>query len=37
MKGREKIRHIHGTRRKTGVDLDAPEDLTEAPKSLNFY
>jgi hypothetical protein len=37
IKGREKIRHIHGTPRKTSVDLNAPEDLTEATKSPNFY
>jgi hypothetical protein len=34
---REKIRQIQGTPRKTGVDLNAPEDLTEASKSPNFY
>jgi len=37
MKGKEKLSHIHGTRRKTGVDLDAPEDLTQASESPNFY
>jgi hypothetical protein len=29
-KVRQKNRHIHETPRKTGVDLNAPEDLTEA-------